>query len=58
MIWTFTAVQAVLVTRRAACVFIDDAAEEPAGADWPLDPRRHIDRWPDLFEQAWDCRGA
>ena len=31
-------------------VFIDAAAEEPAGADWPLDPRRHSDRWPDLFE--------
>lgn len=31
-------------------VFIAAAAEEPAGADWPLDPRRHSDRWPDLFE--------
>lgn len=31
-------------------VFIDAAAEEPAGTDWPLDPRRHSDRWPDLFE--------
>lgn len=31
-------------------VFIDAAAEAPAAADWPLDPRRHSDRWPDLFE--------
>lgn len=35
-------------------VFIDAAAEEPAGAEWPLDPRRHSDRWPDLFEHRAD----
>lgn len=31
-------------------VFIAAAAEAPSAADWPLDPRRHSDRWPDLFE--------
>lgn len=32
-------------------VFIDAAAEAPAAADWPLDSRRHSDRWPDLFQR-------
>ena len=32
-------------------VFIDAAADAPAEADWPLNPRRHSDRWPDLFQR-------
>ena len=32
-------------------VFIDAAADAPAEANWPLDPRRHSDRWPDLFQR-------
>ena len=32
-------------------VFIDAAASAPASADWPLDPRRHSDRWPDMFQR-------
>ncbi len=32
-------------------VFIDAAASAPAAADWPLDPRRHSDRWPDMFQR-------
>lgn len=32
-------------------VFIDAAADAPTRADWPLDPRRHSDRWPDLFQR-------
>lgn len=32
-------------------VFIDAAAAAPTEADWPLNPRRHSDRWPDLFQR-------
>lgn len=32
-------------------VFIDAASDAPAEADWPLNPRRHSDRWPDLFQR-------
>ena len=32
-------------------VFIEAAADAPARADWPLNPRLHSDRWPDLFQR-------